>query len=467
MGVLLNMLGQGLLLGYTSVLLPALQAPDSDIPVDINSSSCIASIIGTAGIPGFLASSLLMGLCGRRLTHALVVIPGITGWLCIYFATNVPALIIGRALGGFAAAATVSLGAVVIGEYTSPRNRGMFLNFKTAAVCSGNLLVHVLGHFYHWRIVALISLIPLLVSFVIICTWPESPAWLVSRNKYKESEKSFFWLRGRSEESINEMEELLKAQKERVACNTLRLNYVKNFVEFFKKFTKKDFLKPTIIVIFGSIVLESCGRHIFPAFASQIIEEITGHKDQSFYYTLGIDIIITASAVFSSVLVKLFKRRTLLFGSGLSCLLVLYSICIYLYLVSIKVISNSIPLIPILMFVVYFLLSNLGCTPIPLAFLGEIFPLPHRGAGSCVAGFALSTCLALGMQVTPFLLANLKVYGTFALLGTILGFSLLILWLVLPETKDKTLQEIEYYLNYGVYKKTDDEANLKMMVKEV
>ncbi|XP_072945959.1 facilitated trehalose transporter Tret1-like [Epargyreus clarus] len=467
-GVLYNMLGQGMLLSFTTCLLPALRDPSSPIQADLDTASMLASSVGLAGIPGFLISSILMDWIGRKLAHAFVLVPGIIGWLLVYFATNIPALMIGRLLGGMAAGATVCLGAVVIGEYTSPKSRGMFLNLKTAAVCLGGMVVHILGNYYTWRTVALIAVIPHIASLIVICTWPESPAWLASRKQFEKSEKAFYWLRGRDKESIAELEELIKAQKERTMDIDPEKTIGEKIVDFLKKFTKKDFIKPTFIIILGAFVLETSGRHIFPAYALQIIGEITGDKSQSFYYTLAIDLIITLSATFSSVLVKLLKRRTLLFSTGFAAAFVLFIVCTYLFLASKQIISNDRVWIPIFLFVIYFILANLGCTPIPLALLGEVFPLEHRGAGSAVGGFFLSVGVMVGLQVTPYLMENIKVYGTFAVLGGTMSLSLLCLYFILPETKDRTLQEIEDFFNDGKFKEKktqndDEEVKMKML----
>ncbi|XP_045507292.1 facilitated trehalose transporter Tret1-like isoform X1 [Colias croceus] len=467
LGVLINMLGQGMVLSYPSSLIHALQSPDSDIPIDIHMSSWIASCIGIAGFPGFFISGLLMDLKGRKMAHAIVMIPGTIGWLLIYFATDIRTIIIGRLLGGFTASATVCLGAVVIGEFSSPSNRGMFLNMKTVAVCLGNTVIHILGYFLHWRTIALLGVVPHAVALTIIITWPESPAWLASKKRFEESEKSFLWLRGNSESSRREFDELIRAQKERMSEIPMNLTMKTRIKEFFKKFTRRDFIKPLIIIIFSATLLETCGRHIFPAYALQIIAAVTGNKMNSFYYTLAIDIIITTSATLSSILVKLLKRRTLLFGTAFPAIIVLFCACLYLFLVAQGVISATRTWIPIMLFVLYFILANLGCTPIPLALLGEVFPLAHRGSGSLISGFALSLLLMFALQVTPYLLVSVKVYGTFAFFGTLMAISLITLHFILPETKDKTLQEIEDYFNNGKFKdKLDDEAGMKMLHTE-
>lgn len=275
-----------------------------------------------------------MNSYGRKIAHALIVLPAIIGWLCIHFANGIPALMIGRILGGVTAGGTVSLGAIVIGEYSSPVYRGMFLNLKTACTCFGSMLVHILGHYYDWQTVALQAVMPHVLSLMIIYTWPESPAWLASKQQFQRSEKSFYWLRGKSEASNREMEALIKAQMELSSLQNTKLTFMEGVLEFFKKFTKKDFVKPLMLVVVGAILLEMCGRHIFPAYALQIIGQITGNKSQSFHYTLCVDIIITASAVSSSLLVKVMKRRTLLFSTGYAGFIVLMIVCSYLFLIS-------------------------------------------------------------------------------------------------------------------------------------
>ncbi|KAJ8705383.1 hypothetical protein PYW07_011210 [Mythimna separata] len=465
--VWINMIGQGMMLSYTTSLLPGLKAPDSPIKTDLHTSSWLASSCGLAGIPGFLISSFLMDLYGRRLAHGIVILPGVFGWICIYLARGIPALMIGRVLGGFTAGATVSLGAIVIGEYSDPKYRGVFLNLKTASVSMGGMTIHIIGHFFHWRTVALIALVPHIVALLVVYTWPESPAWLASRGEYERSEDSFYWLRGKSEVSYNELEELVRAQMERRSKPVLKSSCGEKCKDFLKKFTQKDFLKPLFIIFISSIVLETSGRHVFPAYALQIIGEVTGNRSQSFYYTLAMDLIITSSAVSSSILVKVMKRRTLLFSTGFSACAVLMAACIYLFLADKEIIPNDKNWIPIGIFVMYFILANLGCTPIPLALLGEVFPLRHRGVGSAAAGTFVSLGVMVGLQVTPYLLLNLKIYGMFAVFGSTMGIALLALFFVLPETKDRTLQEIEDYFNYGKFKTDkvdqDEEVKVKMI----
>ncbi|XP_026317297.1 facilitated trehalose transporter Tret1-like [Hyposmocoma kahamanoa] len=469
-GVLVNMMAQGAVVSYVFSLMPALQGPDSPVEVDLHTASWIASCVGLAAIPGFFLASAFMDRWGRKITHMLLILPGIIGWTLIYYAASVAAFLIGRILCGITVGATVILGPIVIGECSSPNLRGMFLNLKTVSVCLGSTIVHILSNYVSWRMIALLAVIPYIYALLNVMTWYETPAFLAYKKEFGKAEKSFFWLRGHDDKSKKELNELIRSQMNKVD-NQKVTTFMEDIVDFFKKFTRRDFLFPILILISGTLLFEVSGRHFFPAYAVDITGEVTGNNSHSFYYILAMDLIITLSATFSSLLVKIMKRRTLLFTTGWAAVITIAITCTYLFLASKDVISRDRHWIPISLFVVYFVLVNLGCTPIPLAFFGEILPLAHRAVGSALLGVIVSCALYLVLHVTPFLLVNVKVFGTFAVFGGSMAVLLSILYFVVPETKDRTLQEIEEYFNYGRFKDDEqfekgDEASKVVMLPE-
>ncbi|KAM3959879.1 facilitated trehalose transporter Tret1-like [Aphomia sociella] len=186
--------------------------------------------------------------------------------------------------------------------------------------------------------------------------------------------------------------------------------------------------------------MEASGRHFFPTYALQFMTEFLGSQNHVHYYTLVLDLIITISVSCSSILVRMMKVRTLLFFTGFSALVVLFLGCTYIFLASNDVISKDRPWIAVLLFLVYFILINLGCAPISLALLAEVFPLAHR-----LTAVVATLLLIFTLKITPYLLIDVKTHGTFGIFGAITAIALLILYFVLPETKGKTLQEIEDY----------------------
>ena len=85
-----------------------------------------------------------------------------------------------------------------------------------------------------------------------------------------------------------------------------------------------------------------------------------------------------------------------------------------------------------------------GEGPVPYAYSAEVFPLSHREVGM---GFAVATCLfwaaVLGMTF-PFLLRSTGTVGAFACYAAFNFVALILIFFLVPETKQKTLEELDY-----------------------
>ncbi|KAG6448269.1 hypothetical protein O3G_MSEX005399 [Manduca sexta] len=437
-GVLISVVCQGMMMGYTTRLLPE---PGSDSNTYQQDVYWIASSPSVALILGILLSSILMEVLGRKFAYVILMIPGSFSLLQIYTASNGSSILAGKMLSAVSIGGVVTLAAVVIGEYSSPEQRGMFLHLKTAAFALGNTMSRILSDYYEWKTIALVILIPNLISTLIVSSWLESPYWLAMKGKLDTSERNFYTLRGRNYNTKAEFEELIRAQSK------VSLKPRASYVEIFRKLIKRSFLRPVFIIFMCSMLLEISGRHIIPIYASKIIREL-GEDKSNPSLNLRIDIIITISAIISAILIKIMKTRTLLFSTGTASLLTLFSANTYLFLSSNNFISNH-SWLPTSMFTLYLILVNLGCTIIPMALLGEIFPLAHKGTGLFVSGILSCICFEGTVRIFPYLLAGLKIYTTFAIIGMVKTVILMILYFVLPETKNKTLQEIEESIQYG------------------
>jgi hypothetical protein len=81
---------------------------------------------------------------------------------------------------------------------------------------------------------------------------------------------------------------------------------------------------------------------------------------------------------------------------------------------------------------------------VPFTYSAEVFPLSHRELGM---GFAVATCLGFAAVLSisfPFLLARTQTVGAF---GTYAGFNavaFIMIFFLVPETKQRTLEELDY-----------------------
>ncbi|GBP35999.1 Facilitated trehalose transporter Tret1 [Eumeta japonica] len=450
-GVLTNIASSGFHYGYPTVLFRDLRAKDSPIPLTLEEESWITSSAAVTTLLSFVLVAPLMERYGRKIAHISLIISNAMACVIFYFANNFTTLMLGRLLFGIPNGGSIVLTAIIIAEFTSPELRGILLNGKTCSIVFGASYAHLLGLFFDWRTLALFGLVLPVLSLLITITWPESPAWLARRGHYERCEKNFNWLRGEDPSAQKELHALIKAEMDRLTVkisDPVSKSFTQKIKKIFMKFTRRDFLKPTWIMANAFVIMETCGRHVFPTYAIKIVTAFAGGQSP-LHYVLGLDLVIFATSLLACVVVHMFKRRTLLFSTGSICSVLLLAICLYLFLKSKQIIPSNNVWIPLTLFILYFFFLNLGTSPLVLTILGEIYPLKHRSMGVVMSGIFFSFALMVALKVTPLLIESIEVHGTFTIFAAFMIGSLLYLYFNLPETKDKTLQEIEEYFTNG------------------
>ncbi|XP_026317292.1 uncharacterized protein LOC113228240 [Hyposmocoma kahamanoa] len=132
--VCINVLGYSCMVGFPAVLLPQLREPGSLIPLTRDQESWITSLVGFAMLAGNFITPGIMDQWGRRPMHIIVSIINILGWVINALSTSFPILFFGRTVQGIGFGMFMSLRSALVGEYTSPSNRGSFLTHKNEGV---------------------------------------------------------------------------------------------------------------------------------------------------------------------------------------------------------------------------------------------------------------------------------------------------------------------------------------------
>ncbi|XP_072946085.1 facilitated trehalose transporter Tret1-like [Epargyreus clarus] len=445
-GVTLKMAGHGAAVGFTAVLLPQLRKSNSAINIDDSTGSWIASILSFAFIIGNFTSSILMGIYGRKIANLVSIVPMIIGWVCIVFATNMPFLLTARVLQGLSIGMGVTLGPVLISEYSSPKYRGAFLMSISVKIAIGVLTVHTLGSYLKWQTTAVIYAVITVVDFIIVACSPESPSWLADHGKYEESKRVFRWLRGSDEEcELERMIEASKAVRESRSSNklnrSLQSKMEEYFTNFFKILRKKEFYKPIFIMAHVYTISQWGGVNLFAAYAVDVFNNIIGDDFDIPLLIISVDaqrIISNALAVY--IITKI-RRRTLLsttVGIGIFAFL---SIATYSYLREMKIFNNSI--VAIILIHIHMFSIAAGTLPFCYIISGELFPLEYRSFASAISVIFHSMNFFIMVKTVPFLFNTIGLHGTYCVYAGIIAYCLVVLFIFLPETKDRTLQEIE------------------------
>ncbi|XP_023941484.2 facilitated trehalose transporter Tret1-like [Bicyclus anynana] len=435
----LHSIGTGFMMSYPAVLQPAILTVNStDVRATANEASWIAASHGLAGMLGFLMVPYLMQTLGRKTVHiGLNVFAGI-GFLIFALAQSVPVLYVARVTQGLTLCG-VYVTPIMLGEYSHPKRRGYFITLKKCSVAVGSLMCHSMALCWTWRQIAVFAIVPHIASTIITLMWPESPAFLALNGRYDECGKSHTWLHGDSPKNKKELEELIATQMERRE----KVKNRRNLESVMRKMLRKDFLKPFIIASLLTMLVDACGRYYMLAYVVEILSEVTGDKAIAAYCTMGADTLTIIALLVSCYVIRCCKRRNLLFTAGTTCVCLMFLTSIIVMLKTRHILGVSANWVTPMIILLNVFIVNVGVIPVCFAIIGEIFPLEHKGTGSCATGIVFTLLYALVMKFTPLMMEKTGVEGTFGIFGLFVLVGLVILYFILNETKDKTLQEIE------------------------
>lgn len=414
------------------------------------------------GIVGNFISPVLMTRFGRQKAHLICTIPALLGWIVFVLGNTVPLFLLARLLHGLALGLRTPLAAILVAEYTEPKYRGAFLGTFAISLGLGILLSHVWGAHLTWKMTAVVCSAFPLIAMAVISLSPESPSWLASKGKFDDARKAFRWIRGEGVVQQEELDEMIKAQEREIHVNesrknrdvqeTFKLNRLFKSISdaiktVMKIFKKREFYKPLIIAICMLIVFEFGGAHMVPAYGNLILQSVLNKddpKDVAWQFTV-IDLLRTVCAFLAIFLLKNVKRRTILFTSGAMTVLSLTLISVFIYLKKAELLTHWFVLdtIPMTLMILYSLSFCLGLVPLNWVICGEVFPLTYRSLGSTLSTSFLTPAFVISMKTAPHFYSSIGVEGAFLVYSATLTVCLLIMYVMLPETKDRTLQDIE------------------------
>ncbi|XP_028179281.1 facilitated trehalose transporter Tret1-like [Ostrinia furnacalis] len=443
-GVSLNFLAHGLVIGYTSVLLPQLRET-----TDINEAMAtwIASIFGISLIIGALLVTIFVNTYGRKPANIISAALMTAGWLIIGVSENAYSLLVGRFLQGLSMGLLSIVGNILIGECCSPKNRGALLTTISLAIILGVLLVHWLGTIVSWQRVALISGFVAFVDLIIIILSPESPSFYAMRGRYDDCRKAFHWLRGHSEEE--ELEKLIKINMARRSNETTNTNdgiifKVKKKIAYLKNtMSKREVYKPVIIMMHMNSITQWAGAVTFSAYSKDILDVILG-KDINFpAIIVSLDIQMVISSALAILVIKKLRRKLVLSVTISANVISYLSIALYVYLKTHGLLSFDHLFIGLVLVHIHMFTVVAGALPLPNIIAGEIFPLEHRGFCGLIGILFFSINETINIKSARYLFASIGVHGAYMMYAALEAYFLTVTWFLLPETKDRIVIDIE------------------------
>ncbi|XP_037088039.1 facilitated trehalose transporter Tret1-2 homolog [Pollicipes pollicipes] len=424
-----------------AVLLPQLMTNGSDIPLTMQQGTWFASMHSLSALAGSALAGVLVHHLGPRRVLQLQALPCIAGWLLMALAYNFPMLMVARCLIGSSCGVAMSAVQVYLGESSSPHIRGRMVCISGLMISLGLLVSYVSGFLLPWRWVPVAPVIVFIMPNAIgLFFVPESPYWLLGRNRREHARQSLRVLRGDDDVAERELQLITAASKARQKPLTMR--------ELGREMRKLSVLAPFLTITALFVLRIMTGVATVMTYAVVIFQG-TGSALGSYESA----ILIGCVRAFDSVCCVLyvsdrFGRRPLLMFSGIGCSLAALGMAAFIFA------RDQAPLWPgwqriswlplplILMFTVAF---DYGFARTGWVVHSEILPNRIRSALSGVTLLIHNLSTFVSVFSFPYIRETLTLAGSFCIFAFFSLLGLLLTIFFIPETKNKRLEAIEAF----------------------
>ncbi|MEI6556570.1 MAG: sugar porter family MFS transporter [Paludibacter sp.] len=402
------------------------------------SSALIGCVLG-AVISGFVSDKF-----GRKRPLLLSAFLFTIASLGTGMAAGYVTFIIFRIIGGIGIGLTSALSPMYIAEVAPSSMRGKFVSLNQMTIVIGIVAAQVFNLIIAdkvpegasdafiqaswngqigWRWMFYACAVPSVVFFLLTFLLPESPRWLMKANKSEKAFPTLIKIGGEeyAREEMTNIKATLDSVSEKIDFKTLFHPKYRNVL---------------IIGLVLAVFQQWCGINVVFNYAEEIFKAAGYSVSDTLFnivITGGVNLVCTLFAMF--IVDKWGRKNLMIFGSiGLAITFILLGSAYFLEIKGLTVL-----ILVVLAIGIY----AMSLAPIVWVILSEIFPNRIRGAAMALATFALWIACFVLTFTFPLLNKGLGAAGTFWVYAGIclLGFGFILL--KLPETKGKSLEEIE------------------------
>jgi len=456
------------------------------------------SCLGWGALGGNAVAGYFSDRFGRKNVLITAAVFFAVSALMSALATNFSVFVFSRVLGGIALGGTILIAPVYIAEISPPQKRGGLVSLNQLMIVSGisasffsNYYIEKNVGEYNWRWMLGMDALPAILYFFLLFGVPESPRWLFGKGKTEEAKAILAKACG-AEDADEELVRIRQSFAEKAPevkisglCSR-RMSFIMFIalgIAFFQMITGINavfYYLPTIFEQAGGGMNAAFSRSVLVGLVNLGMTFIAiwfvdrlGRKPLLFIGATGIAIsLLTCAWAFHNASYQLTEKSfvslrenkvpaDLIADLGTADKAVFRTEKDFVASIEQTVgaerlkphrdavvsaglnIQAMVVLIAIMSFVASFAIS-MG--PVMWVLLSEIFPNQYRGVGMSVVGFWNATVSASVTFIFPWELSHFGAEGTFLGYGLMAVAALLFILSFIPETKGKSLEELEGFL---------------------
>ncbi len=425
----------GLLSGFdTGVISGALLFINDTWPLSSLEKGWVVSSALVGAVLGAAANGVLADVYGRKKVIIATAIIFAIGSILCGFATSVNWLIAGRMILGLAIGMVNFVVPLYLSEISPQKVRGMLVSLYQLAITAGILFSYLINRVfalseYNWRWMLGSGLIPALILLIGISFLGDTPRWLISKKREKEAKDIFQKIEpdGNADEHIAEIKSTIaKSESSKKSSQAFQ-----------------SWMLMPIIVGIGMMFMQICTGINTIIYYTATIFQAAGFTDTlgALYATIGVGVVNFAMTFVAIFFTDKIGRKPLLYAGLLGVTISLFVLGGSFYLTDI--LGDKLKWVAVGSVVFYIACFAFSLGPIGWIIVSEIMPLKIRGLAMSIctmANFGFNFLVALTF---PVLLEHIGEAYTFWIFGFVGIFSLWFTFFYIPETKGRSLEQIE------------------------
>ena len=389
------------------------------------------ALIGT--VIGALTGAIPTDRYGRKKTLYGIALLYLLSSLGTAFATNWWAFLLFRFIGGFGVGASSVTAPIYISEISPAGRRGKLVGLFQFNVVFGIVISYLSNYLigrtgeHSWRLMLGIQAIPSALFLFLLRFVPESPRWLILK-------------KGRVEEAREIFRLIDAAAADKIVTDIQKLEIEDKALPKSDELFARRYRTPVILAMLFAIFNQVSGINAIIYYSPRIFEMTGLGKNSSLLSTAGLGVVNFVFTLLAMNFIDRIGRRTLMLIGSFGLIATLALVAWSFYAAHFN--GFAVPLF-LFIYIAFFAFSQ---GAVIWVFISEIFPNQIRAKGQTLGSTTHWVMAAIIAFSFPYLAEKAGGGNTFLFFCIMMCLQLIFVWKLMPETKGRSLEQIEYTL---------------------